>query len=274
MGDIDLGASQLIAFDVTGDTGALANATGVTLTITLPDGTTTSPTVTNPPDVTGKYRATYLPTTAGHYEWSAVTTVPNAAYGDSFNVRQWRSVLSFADAKEFLDLRDTSRDNVLRATLAGLTKLIERHVGTCVTKTVTDEWVPGDVKTSIRLAEAPVISVTSVASVYPQGPAWTTAELIVNPAAGTVRLASLLPMWFGPWKATYTAGRAEIPPDVIEGAKAALYDLWGPQRGVSADSLEPSLDEVSTYETGVPPGWRLPPRVLQFLDGEKMPGFA
>ena len=105
----------------------------------------------------------------------------------------------------------------------GITALIERHIGTCVTKTVTGEWVPGDVRTSIRLAEAPVLSVASVASVYPQGPAWTTADLIVNPAAGTVRLASLLPMWFGPWKATYTAGRAEIPPDVIEGAKAALY---------------------------------------------------
>ena len=119
MSDIDLGSAALIAFDVTGDTGALANATTADLTITLPDGTQETPTVANPPDVTGQYRLTYLPATAGHYEWTAITTIPNTSYGDSFNVRQWRSVLGLADAKEFLDLRDTSRDNVLRATLAG-----------------------------------------------------------------------------------------------------------------------------------------------------------
>ena len=277
MGDIDLGAAQLIAFDVTDETGALANASNVTLTVTSPDGVTDYVPVTNPPDVTGAYRVTYLPAAAGHYEWSAVTTVPNAAYGDSFNVRAWRSILSLADARDYLDLRDTSRDNVLRATLAGITQLIERQIGTCVIKPVTGEWIPGDVRDMLRLPSGPVptaTSVTSVASVYPQGPTWTTADLIVNPAAGTVRLASLLPFWFGPWTWTGTAGRAEFPADVIEGAKAALFDLWAPQRGVSADSLEPSMEEVSTYETGVPPGWRLPPRVLQFLDGEKMPGFA
>ena len=187
MGDIDLGAAQLIAFDVTDETGALANASNVTLTVTSPDGVTDYVPVTNPPDVTGAYRVTYLPAAAGHYEWSAVTTVPNAAYGDSFNVRAWRSILSLADARDYLDLRDTSRDNVLRATLAGITQLIERQIGTCVIKPVTGEWIPGDVRDMLRLPSGPVptaTSVTSVASVYPQGPTWTDRRPDRQPGRG------------------------------------------------------------------------------------------
>ena len=60
MGDIDLGAAQLIAFDVTDETGALANASNVTLTVTSPDGVTDYVPVTNPPDVTGAVPA-HLP---------------------------------------------------------------------------------------------------------------------------------------------------------------------------------------------------------------------
>lgn len=277
MSDIDLGAAYLIGFDVTDENNAPANATGVTLTITLPDGATATPTVTNPPAVTGQYRLTYLPATAGHYEWTAVTTVPNTSYGDSFNVRQWRSILSLADAKEFLDLRDSSRDNVLRGTLAGITALIERHIGACVIRPVTGEFIPGGCRTMIRLPSGPVPatdSVTSITSVYPDGPSWAAGDLIVNPAAGTVLTADRQGFWGGPWTWTGTAGRAGIPADVIEGAKAALYDLWSVQRGVSADSTEPSMEEVTAYETAVPPGWRLPPRVMQFLDGERLPQLA
>jgi hypothetical protein len=277
MADIDLGAAYLIAFDVTDENNAPANATGVTLTVTLPDGTTATPTVTNPPLVTGKYRLTYLPASAGRYEWVAVTTVPNTSWADSFSVGTFRSILSLTEARDFLDLRDTSRDPVLRGTLSGLTRLIERYIGTCVPRTVTDEWVYGDTADMLRLANGPLLSataVTSVTSIWAGGPTWATADLAADPAAGTVYTADGSGFTGGPWKATYTAGRQVITPDVTEGAKAALFDLWAPQRGMSADSIEPSMEEVTSYETAVPPGWRLPPRVMQMLDGERMPGFA
>ena len=227
----------------------------MTLTVTSPEGVTDYVPVTNPPDVTGDYRVTYLPAAAGHYEWSAVTTVPNAAYGDSFNVRQWRSILSLADAKEYLDLRDTSRDNVLRATLAGITptdRTARRHLHHQNRHRRVGTRRREDLDPARRGARSSP-SPPSRPSTR-RAPRGLTADLIVNPAAGTVRLASLLPMWFGPWKATYTAGRAEIPADVIEGAKAALYDLWGPQRGVSADRWSRRWKKCPHMRPASPPG--------------------
>jgi len=277
MSDIDLGAAQLIAFDTYDASGALANVTGVTLTITLPDGTPATPAVTNPPAVTGKYRLTYLPAAIGHYEWTAVTTAANEAWSDSFNVRAWRSILGLDDARDFLDLRDTSRDPVLRSVLAGITRRIERRIGTCVIRAITGEFIPGTVCDAIRLPSGPPLSavaVTSVTSTRPGGPSWAAADLTADPGTWMTWPVDGSPFTGGPWLAAYAAGRSVFPADVIEGAKAALYDVWAVQRGVSADQQEPSMDEVSAYELAPPPGWQLPARVTQMLDGETIPGFA
>jgi hypothetical protein len=274
---IDLGSSYLVAFDVFDDTNTLANVTTVTLTITKPDGTTVTPAVTNPPAATGKYRLTYLPDKVGHYEWAAVTSQSNTGWGDAFDVRIFRSLMSLADAREYLGILDSSRDQVLRSLLTGVTRHIERRIGTCIAKTITDEFVYGDTLDMIRLQEGPLLSassVTSIASAMPGGPSWATADLVADPAAGCVYPKDGTFFWGGPWLADYTAGRQVIPDDVLEGAKAALWDLWAPQRGISADMLEPSLTEVSDYESAIPPGWVLPGRVKQLIDGEHEPGFA
>ena len=81
----DLGDAVTLAIQVRDVNGTLANASAVTLTITLPDGTTTTPSVTNP--TTGNYTATYAPTTAGRYLARWVATGTNAsAFADDFEV--------------------------------------------------------------------------------------------------------------------------------------------------------------------------------------------
>jgi hypothetical protein len=259
---------------ITGPDGLPADPATLVCTITLPDGTTSLPTVVK--DSTGNYHADYLTTKPGPHTAQWTGTVPNITETDAFNVSTYRSILSLDDARTYLNLRDTSHDELLRALLAGITKLIERQVGTCVPRTYTADPVPGQLRDFIRLPHGPVpttSSVTSITSVYPGGPTWDASMLIVDPRYGTVRTVSMIAFYYGPWTATYTAGRAEIPADIIEGAKAALYDLWAVQRGVSYDAIEPSMAEVAAYEA-VPPGWRLPPRVMQFLDSERLPQFA
>jgi hypothetical protein len=63
----DLSDSVPLAVDIKDSAGALTNATTITLTLTLPDGTTTAPSVTNPPSVTGQYRVTYVPVQEGRH---------------------------------------------------------------------------------------------------------------------------------------------------------------------------------------------------------------
>src|ERR1044072_3106706 len=97
----DIGDSISIACDVKDSTGTLTNASPVRLTVTNPAGTPETPAVTNPPTSTGQYRVTYVPATAGRYAWRAVTTTPNTAYQDVFEVRESvsPSLISLADAK-------------------------------------------------------------------------------------------------------------------------------------------------------------------------------
>jgi hypothetical protein len=270
---IETGQTYRSVLEVRDEDGSLVTPSTSAYTVTLPDQTTAAGSVSVLS--LGHLAADYATTMAGLHRGKWVTTVPGIPKTDWFNVTEYRSLLSLDEAREYLGQADTSRDEVIRSMLGGITRLIERYIGTCAARTVTGEFIPGDIRDMIRLPSGPALSataVTSIVSVWSGGPAWATADVFadgtdVYPADGTSFTG-------GPWRATYTAGRAVIPDDVLEGAKMALWDLWAVQRGISADQLEPTLQETADYETSFPSGWRLPPRVMQMLDGEHVPGFA
>ncbi len=267
MSDIDLGAAYPIAFDITDENGAAANAVTVTLTITLPDGTTTSPVVTNPPGTTGAYRYTYLPATAGRYSWAAVTATPNTAWGDAFNVRAYASLLSLAEAKTHLNITGTGDDDELRNFLAAATELIESKVGVCVRRTFTDRVNEGH--PAIVLPHRPVLSVTSVTSAQPGGPTWATAQLVVDGEAGTVTPLWGAPVfWWGPWDVVYVCGRQVIPERFLHACKELVRHLWETQRGAAPPSVLQG-EEVFTTSTGF--AFTYPRRVLEAIDADMVP---
>ena len=268
MSDLDLGASYPVAFDVRDAANALTNATGVTLTITLPDGTSATPTVTNPPAVTGQYRLTYLPTLVGRFSWAAVTTVPNAAYGDTFNVRAYASLISLAEAKAHLNITGTGSDDELRGFLLASTELVESKVGPCVRRSFT-ERVTDARGGSILLPYKPLLSVTSVTSVQPSGPAWATADLIVDNDAGIVTTQwAAMRFWYGPWDVVFTAGRAVVPERFLQACKEQARHLWDTQRGAQPPALL-SGEEVFSSTTGFT--FSVPRRVLELLEQDMVP---
>jgi hypothetical protein len=272
---LDVGQTYRWTYEVRDASGALANATGITLTVTLPDQTTAAPAVTNPPAVAGKYFADYVLTQPGLHKFAGVTTAPGTAKTDWISAREYRSILSLDEGREFLGVLDTSRDEVIRSMLGGVTRLVERYVGTCVPRQITNEFIPGDIRDMIRLPSGPALSataVTSVVSVWSGGPSWAAADVFAD---GTdVYPADGMSFTGGPWRWSGTAGRQVISDDILEGSKMALWDLWAVQRGISGDQQEPSLQESADFETSFASGWRLPPRVMQMLDGEHVPGFA
>src|SRR2546430_9713712 len=95
---------------VTDAQGAPANPATAVLTITLPDGTTVTPAVTLPPAVTGTVRVDYPTVQAGPHKASWLTTSPAAAGVDYFNVRQFISVISLAEAIAHLTITRTTTD--------------------------------------------------------------------------------------------------------------------------------------------------------------------
>jgi len=163
-----------------------------TLVITLPDGTVVPGTTPGAgtaagPDWVISYD--YATTVPGLHKVSWQTTGPGTAAVDYFNVRAFASILSLAEAKLHLSAGPgstwTSDDDELRNFLQAVTEVVEAKVGPCVRRT-TVQRVAGYSAAAIVLNQAPVITVTSVTSVWSGGPAWTTPQLIVDGDAGIV----------------------------------------------------------------------------------------
>lgn len=91
MATYDLGDVVTLTFEIRDTSGALADATAVTLTVTLPDGTPQPLTPTHPS--TGTYQANYTPSATGRYVARLVATGANAgAFTTGFTVTTAESV--------------------------------------------------------------------------------------------------------------------------------------------------------------------------------------
>jgi hypothetical protein len=271
----DVGSLYRSSLEVRDVTGALVAAATKVLTVTLPDQTTATPAVTT--DAPGLYHVDYQLMQEGLHAFSWVTTGPVTARTDYENAVAFRSVVGLAELRTFLNVNDTSRDDVLRQIAGAATELAEGIVGTCVIRTITNEHIPGTVRPVIRLTRGPLPSntaVTSVTSVWPGGPTWPASALMQYPESGTVEPSNGQGFWYGPWTATYQAGRAIVPQRVILAVFEICFDLWATQRMVSSDLAEPSLTETALYETAMSPDYRIPAHAKALLESEAMPGFA
>jgi hypothetical protein len=247
----------------------------VTLTITQPDGTSTSPSV-GPGAASGAdwlITYDYQTTQAGLHKAAWLTTSPGTAATDYFNVRDFRSILSLAEGKAHLSggppAAWTGDDDELRNFLQAVTEAVESKVGPCVRRTITQRVAAGGCQ--IVLTQAPVISVTSVTSVWTGGPSWTAASLVVDTDAGVITTQlGAIPFYYGPWDVVHTVGRAVVPERFIHAAKELLRHLWDTQRGeLEAGPLSASSGEVFTTSAGW--AFSIPNRVLEMLTDDMTP---
>lgn len=266
----DLSDSVPIAVDVRDAAGALTDADTVTLTVTLPDGTTETPTVPNPPVTTGLYRYTYLPTQAGRHAWRFVTTTPNTAYQDVFVIRASVSpaLLSLADAKAHLNITTTSSDDELREYLESATEIVESYVGPVVRRSHTAR-VCGD-QTSIALPHTQVLEVTAVTVVRDGSTPITLSDLTVDTAAGIVSYKNGSAFPYGDMDITYTVGRTYVKANWTLAAKIIVKHNWDTQLG-NLPSIQG--DSAGYVVTGA--GYLVPFRAISLLQPDEVPvGFA
>lgn len=260
----DLGDAYPAALDVFDASGNYTNATSVTLTITLPDGTTTSPTVSNPPSVTGQYRVTYVPVQSGRHMVRWVTTAPNTGYTDAFDVSEANpdSIMPLAVIKGLLgiDLTDVSDDEAIRDMLVAVTSALEDYKNqVIVQRTFTERYsLSGSgayywtMSGRLRLMNTPVISITSITSEV-GGITWNPANLYVEPASGIVTTITG-PAITGRVIVTYVAGMQVIPRRYLEAAKTLFQHLWEARRGPGGTSGVIGAEELGDYRhfTGMP----------------------
>jgi hypothetical protein len=266
----DIADSISLAWDVKDSAGALTNATTVTLTVTLPDGTPATPSVTNPPASTGQYRVTYVPTVEGRYAWRAVTTSPNTAYQDVFEVRESVSpaLLSLADAKAHLNITTTTYDDELREYLEAATKIVESYVGPVVRRTYTRRVGGG--RDRIPLPHTQVLEVTALTLVSDGSSPVTLTDLTVDTPSGILSLKAGGSITSGDLDVTYKVGRAYVESNWTLAAKHIVKANWNSQLG-NLPSVQG--DDPGYVVTG--DGYLVPYRAISLLQPDDVPaGFA
>lgn len=256
----DLGDVVPLLFTLVDVDGNVANATTVSVTVTLPDASTASGgTVTS--STTGSYEATYFPTAAGRHlvRWVATGTA-TGSYTDAFDVVDPADVpvVSLADAKAHLNITTTVYDEELRRFLGAATEMCESWVGRPLRRRTVSETHDGG-RTVLLLRQVPVISVTSVVE-----DGTTVSDYALDADNGLLyRDDTGAATWAGERQdvtVAYVAGWTAPPADVQQAVLEALRHLWTTQRG-GMDARTPfSGDE---YASGT--GWSLPRRVMELL---------
>lgn len=231
------------------DGGTLVNAASVSLTITLPDGTTASPSVTNPPAVTGKYRHDYVTTLAspsGRYVGQWVFTFAGGAttsYVETFDVGG--SLVTVDEALAHLRASDiiVGEDQLdyLQWLCFVATEAIELDLGrVLVPQTVVEIHNGGG---SIVLDKSPVLSITSVME---SGYALTTSDYLVDSAGilyrGTSTYVHAFSRGVQNVVVTYRAGYNN-PPRVAR--KVALNFVQGAWQGAQ-QAPHPALQDYNS----------------------------
>lgn len=290
------GNQVLLAPPVNTDTtGTPQNTTPVTVTVTLPDGTTATPTVTNPG--TGQYQAIYTTAQAGHHavSWTGGGSFP-FGYTDSFDVRALTEtgIISFAEAKRTLRIpvADTSEDDFVAEFNRAVTDIVEWYCGPVNQQTVVEELRVGGL--TVALSKPPVLNLVTWTSVPAElatdpnrtvaqansgpmfpvmvfGVAYPLTQLHVNKTRGIVRHTSGLPFYYGPFLWQYSAGRPTVTECIRMGSKAILKHLYGMERGGQGGSAIGQADEETTQ---TPFGFAVPNRALEMMAPEALTGMA
>ena len=281
MATYDLGDVVALGISVYNAAGALANATAVTCTITLPDGTTASPAVTN--TGTGLYDINYSPTQIGRHTVRWVATGTNAsAYADEFTVRDYAKmgIVSLSEVKDHLNIpaTTTSLDEELRRFIDAASDLCEQYVG-CVLgrETFTNELYNGN--TDVLVLRNP--RAMSITSVYENGTLLSAADYTLDPTGQRLfRVTSGTfnnPNYFGIWapgvnaiRVSYISGFTNPPPSAKQGVLEVIRHLWQTQRG-SANVLTRNQTGDDFYPTAT---FSLPRRAMELLDPISLPGIA
>lgn len=266
----DLGDPVPLAVQTRDSSGNLANAGTVTLTIGLPDGTTTTPAVTNPSP--GVYQVFYPTVQAGHHtvRWLG-TGINSSAYADSFDVLSTSPayIVSLARAKRKLriPLADTEHDEDIRDYIESATSVIERHRREIVVRRMFTDYHRTWGARELILYNTPALSLISVQTVDGLF-TWDLATLHLNGVAGIVtEVSGIFGVTFSGYiKVVYEAGSRVIPADFQRAGLIIIEHLWqterpGSQAGPYPGAYEDSMEGIRRTGTG----FAIPNRALELL---------
>lgn len=172
------------------------------------------------------------------------------------------TLLTLQNAKDQLNISDNNSDVELQSFVDSVVSSIEFHCGPVDSQTITEEL---DGERVIVTGQVPVLSVTSVTSIWPSGPTWTTAagQLHFDPDTGVIRRSDRFDFYLGPFTVVYQAGRSSVPASLNLAARIIVQHLWQTQRGPTG---RPGLGAQN--DTQQLPGWgyAIPNRAVALME--------
>lgn len=275
----ELGNVVPLTYTAQDTNGAPANATLCTLTIQRPwpDGTTDGP--FTPTGVNGVYTYNYLPTLAGRHTYRFLATgTPGPGVGvgaqpDVFDVvaSTANGIISFTDAKAMLNIpaNVTTFDAKLRQYIRSTTAFIERYCGPVTVQQVTERVYGGGIEIVLRkppVIQAPLqlTAITALTPVLTYGLTYDLTQLSVDWKAGILRHTAGLPFIYGPYDASYWAGRPIVPDEILLGNESILKHQWEQERGGAG-----KVGSYGTDDETIMWGFAIPNRALEMLEPQR-----
>lgn len=277
------GAVVPLTWTNTDTAGTPQNAASVTLTVTLPDGSTAAPTVTT--SGTGVYNAAYTTTQAGHHIvlWVATDSTYPGAFADTFEVQVLSdpTILSAAEARDILQVTGTSLDARIQGWNGSATNVVEYMCGPVVQQVVTETLPARGLE--MQLSKPPVISLQAWTQVpaelanlgitvpVPASPMIRTrvygieyplTQLYCDPRRGIVTHTGGLPFYYADYVWQYKAGRPVISFAIYEATKIILEHLYQVYRG-GIGAQDVAAGESVTVLPGF--GFAIPNRAIELL---------
>lgn len=268
----DLGDLEPLSIQIRNAAGELADAGSVSVTITLPDGTTEThgPIVSTTP---GVYDFDYPTVQAGRHHARWVATGTNAsAFTDSFDVSPADDgdFVSLADAKSHLkkSVVLTGDDEKLRIFLSAACQMITDRMGQVSPVTVVHV---GTARRVIVLPRRPVISIILVEQlpdleVVPAADESAgVAGWLLTSSEGVLRHTT---SFCHRVRVTYRAGRNPLPANFRLAALELTAHLWRTSQ-LNSGGGRPAVGVDETIVPGV--SYALPYNVRQLLGLDKRP---
>lgn len=263
MTNVDLGTAAT-------STWATSAPKPATLTVTLPD--TTVQTIDGTPVAAG-FQASIPTPQAGRYvlRWTAA----GASWADVFDV--WpedpRMLIGVDDARSAVGKLPAARTDDLRLYIAAATPVIEDIVGAILIRTVTQRCDGG--KTGVALWERPdtIQSVTANGEELLLDVGYTLDEGAAILYAGAPDSPGRFPRGRQNISVSYTAGMAQVPPNVQLAARELVRHNWQ----VSMQGSRPAFGDDPAAEdmARTPTGFAVPRRVIQLCaPNPRLPGIA
>lgn len=258
----DIGDAVKLSTVLKDTSGVVNNTATMTLLVTKPDATTTSPSVTNTGSG-GLYTATVTVDQAGTwtYVWTASGAVVAVEPGQ-FTVRtQTVYVISMEEFKAQIRRTDDADDPALRTYLASATRYVENRVGPVSVQTFTERhFVTGFTLIPRR---RPLVSVTSITPDFGGvlDPTAYTADTDMNQV---VFYWGIWPTWH---TMVYKAGWAQLPENAKLAGSMVAQHLWDVQNGFAG--RRPNDDFI---QTGF--GFAVPRRAEELLGVDTRSGVS